>query len=69
MVAVLKSDNGTPDNTSDDQEIVRDDTYTVAKKMETLLARHKMRDVIKIRQGTQIISNNLNFNLMYEALK
>ena len=41
--------------------MVRQDTYTVAKKMEDLLSRHKMRDVMKIRQGTQLVSNNLDF--------
>ena len=41
--------------------MVRQDTYTIAKKMEALLNRHKMRDVMKIRQGAQLISNNLDF--------
>ena len=41
--------------------IVRQDTYTVAKKMEGLMTRHKMRDVIKIRQGAQLTSSNLDF--------
>ena len=41
--------------------MVRQDTYTIAKKMENLLNRHKMRDVMKIRQGAQLISNNLDF--------
>ena len=41
--------------------MVRQDTYTIAKKMESLLNRHKMRDVMKIRQGAQLISNNLDF--------
>jgi BioD-like phosphotransacetylase family protein len=41
--------------------MVREDTYAVARKMETLLNRHKMRDVIKVRQGSQLVSNNLNF--------
>lgn len=48
--------------------MVRDDTYTVAKKMEALLSRHKMRDVIKIRQGAQLISNNLDFTVIREGL-
>lgn len=48
--------------------MVRDDTYTVAKKMEGLLSRHKMRDVIKIRQGAQLVSNNLDFTAIREGL-
>lgn len=48
--------------------MVRQDTYTVAKKMEGLLTRHKMRDVMKIRQGAMLISNNLDFVAIREAL-
>lgn len=48
--------------------MVRDDTYTVAKKMEALLSRHKMRDVIKIRQAAQLTSNNLDFTAIREGL-
>ena len=48
--------------------MVRQDTYTVAKKMEGLLSRHKMRDVMKIRQGAQLISNNLDFAVIRENL-
>jgi BioD-like phosphotransacetylase family protein len=48
--------------------MVRQDTYTVAKKMEDLLSRHKMRDVMKIRQGTQLVSNNLDFAAIREGL-
>ncbi len=48
--------------------MVREDTYTVAKKMETMLNRHKMRDVAKIRQGTQLVSNALDFNAISKGL-
>jgi BioD-like phosphotransacetylase family protein len=48
--------------------MVRDDTYTVAKKMEALLTRHKMRDVIKIRQGAQLVSVNLDFDAIRTGL-
>jgi BioD-like phosphotransacetylase family protein len=41
--------------------MVRQDTYSVAKKMKNLMARHKMRDVMKIRQGAQLTSGNLDF--------
>ena len=48
--------------------VVREDTYTVAKKMETLLMRHKLRDEIKIRQGAQLINANLDFATLKSEL-
>ncbi|WP_027188481.1 phosphotransacetylase family protein [Desulfovibrio cuneatus] len=48
--------------------MVRDDTYSVAKKMEALLTRHKLRDIIKIRQGAQLISANLDFIALRKGL-
>jgi BioD-like phosphotransacetylase family protein len=48
--------------------MVRQDTYAVAKKMEGLLGRHKMRDVMKIRQSAQLISRNLDFPAIRERL-
>ncbi len=48
--------------------MVRDDTYTVAKKMERMLGRHKLRDAIKISQAAQMISSNLNFAAIREAV-
>jgi hypothetical protein len=37
--------------------------------MEGLLSRHKMRDVMKIRQSAQLISGNLDFSLIRTALE
>lgn len=48
--------------------VVRDDTYTVAKKMEIILSRHKLRDVIKIRQGAQLVSSSIDFSYLKERL-
>ncbi|MFV0347554.1 MAG: phosphotransacetylase family protein [Halodesulfovibrio sp.] len=48
--------------------VVRDDTYTVAKKMEIILSRHKLRDVIKIRQGAQLVSSAIDFNYLKERM-
>lgn len=48
--------------------MVRDDTYTIAKKMERMLGRHKLRDAIKIRQASQIVSTNLDFGAIREAV-
>lgn len=49
--------------------IVREDTYSVAKKMETILSRHKLRDVIKIRQGAQLVSSSIDYEYLKSALK
>jgi hypothetical protein len=48
--------------------VVREDTFTVAKKMETLLERHKLRDIIKIRQGAQLVNSNIDFAYIKKAL-
>ncbi len=48
--------------------VVRDDTYTVAKKMEIILSRHKLRDVIKIRQGAQLVSSSIDFGYLKERI-
>ncbi|MDY0274903.1 MAG: phosphotransacetylase family protein [Desulfomicrobium sp.] len=48
--------------------IVRDDTFTVAKKMETILSRHKLRDVIKIQHGSQLVSSIIDFQYLKENL-
>jgi len=48
--------------------VVRDDTFTVAKKMEAILSRHKLRDVIKIQHGSQLVSSIIDFQFMKEGL-
>lgn len=48
--------------------VVRDDTYTVAKKMEAILSRHKLRAVIKIKQGAQLVSSSIDFNYLKEQM-
>ena len=48
--------------------MVRQDTYAVAKKMEGLLGRQKMRDVMKIRQSAQLISVHLDFAAIRQSL-
>lgn len=48
--------------------VVREDTYSVAKKMEALLMRHKLRDEIKIRQGAQLVSANIDFEYLKKDL-
>ena len=48
--------------------IVRDDTFTVAKKMETILSRHKLRDTVKIKQGADLVASHLDFDYLRKEL-
>ncbi|MGE4296406.1 MAG: phosphotransacetylase family protein [Desulfovibrionaceae bacterium] len=48
--------------------VVRDDTFSVAKKMEALLVRHKVRDVIKIRQGAQLVNQSVDFAYLKQQM-
>ncbi len=48
--------------------LVRDDTYTVARQMDALLSRHKLRDVIKIQHGTQLVNSALDYQYINQAL-
>ena len=41
--------------------IVREDTFTVAKKMERILSSHKLRDAIKVTHGAQLVASNVDF--------
>ena len=48
--------------------MVREDTYSVAKKMEAILSRHKLRDAIKIRQGADLVAKRLDFAAIRQGL-
>jgi BioD-like phosphotransacetylase family protein len=48
--------------------IVRDDTFTMSKKMDAILSRLKLRDMVKIQQGAQIVSNNVDIPYIKEKL-
>lgn len=48
--------------------IVREDTFTVAKKMENLLTRHKMRDGVKVRQGAELVARHLRLDALRKTL-
>lgn len=48
--------------------VVRDDTFSVAKKMEAILSRHKLRDIIKIQHGSQLVSSIIDFSHIKESL-
>lgn len=48
--------------------VVRDDTYTVAKKVEKLSVRLRLRDEAKVARGMDLVKGNVNFPLLYEKL-
>ncbi|NWF51947.1 MAG: phosphotransacetylase family protein [Nitrospirae bacterium] len=48
--------------------VVRDDTYTIAKKVEKLSTRLRLRDKTKVARGTELVINNVNFSLLYKKL-
>jgi len=48
--------------------MVREDTFSVAKKMENILSRHKLRDMIKVNHGVQLVGAALNFEMLKEKL-
>ncbi len=48
--------------------VVRDDTYTVARKMEAILSRCKLRDAAKIEHGAGLISSLLDFDHIREQI-
>ena len=44
--------------------MVREDTFSVAKKMENILSQHKLRDMIKVNHGVQLVGAALDFELL-----
>ncbi len=48
--------------------MAREDTFTIAKKMEAILTRHKLRDAIKIRQGADLVASNIDFQYLKREL-
>ena len=48
--------------------VVRDDTYSVARRMESLLARHKLRDPHKFQQAAQLVAANLDVAAIKQGL-
>lgn len=41
--------------------VVRDDTFTVSQKMDSILSRLKLRDMVKIQHGAQVVAKNIDF--------
>ena len=48
--------------------IVREDTFSVAKKMENILSRHKLRDMLKVNHGVQLVGAALDFGSLKTTL-
>ena len=48
--------------------VVRDDTYTVAKKMEGILGSTKLRDMIKIKHGAQLVHSAVDIAAIKEGM-
>ncbi|MBE0425485.1 MAG: phosphotransacetylase family protein [Nitrospirae bacterium] len=48
--------------------VVREDTYTIAKKLEKLSIRLRLRDKAKVARGMDLVMQNVDFRLLYEKL-
>jgi len=48
--------------------VVRDDTYMVAKKVQRLSVRLRLRDKAKVTHGIEQVIKNVNFPVLYEKL-
>ncbi len=49
--------------------VVREDTYTIAKKMEKILETIKLRDTKKISHGTKLINSVMDWSSLKQELK
>ncbi|MFV0349201.1 MAG: phosphotransacetylase family protein [Halodesulfovibrio sp.] len=47
---------------------VKDDTYTVAKNMETILASQKLRELVKIERAAALVNNVIDLTYIRSAL-
>jgi hypothetical protein len=48
--------------------VVREDTYSIAKKLEKLSVRLRLRDRAKVNRGMELVAENVNFKLLYEKI-
>lgn len=48
--------------------VVRDDTYAVAKKMEAIQESYKLRDMIKINHGAELVNSELDYEHIFAEL-
>ena len=48
--------------------VVREDTYSIAKKLEKMSARLRLRDKAKVAHGTELVMKIVNFPVLYKHL-
>lgn len=48
--------------------IVREDTYSIAKKLEKLSVRLRLRDKGKVERGMNLVQENVDFTVLYKKL-
>jgi hypothetical protein len=48
--------------------VVREDTYSIAKKLERLSVRLRLRDTSKVDRGMYLVAENMDFALLYKKL-
>ena len=48
--------------------VVRDDTYSVAKKVEELSRKLRLREKEKVYYGIQLMDEKVNFERLYQTL-
>lgn len=47
---------------------VSDDTYSVAKKMELILNSQKLRELVKIKRGAELVDHAFDYDMLCEKL-
>jgi BioD-like phosphotransacetylase family protein len=48
--------------------VVREDTFTIAKKLEKLSVRLRLRDKAKVDRGIHLVNESIDFPLLYKKL-
>jgi hypothetical protein len=48
--------------------VVREDTYSIAKKLEKLSVRLRLRDKGKVERGMTVVTEHVNFPLLYKKM-
>jgi BioD-like phosphotransacetylase family protein len=48
--------------------IVREDTYSIARKLEKLSVRLRLRDTAKVERGMNLVIENVDFPLLYKKM-
>lgn len=48
--------------------VAREDTFTVAQKMENILNRTKLRETVKIEQGCRLVNEHIDYSHLFSKL-